>query len=268
MQCHVRTVCSTISTRSHREWPPVHLWLVFISQAEERGRARRRPAGLLGDCSREQWERSEVTGWRYDTDAVKNASVSFQATLYSMYGKTLYGDLLIKVLNSANGMLFPARRFWSCHVRIGIKLKAATQVCSPNQHVTYLRTAVWILHKFLSKYQKLRITIQGIMMLNIIYFFDILYVKLLVWMWKSDIHISGISRAKLNYDRRDKKKKKNTTIHALLDSEGVCMCPHVNTSVTSADACATVQHVCVCVCQLVWLVCFKSHRVHVSPAVH
>lgn len=80
-----------------------------------------------------------------------------------------------------NGM-FPAWHFWSCHVCIRIKLKAVTQVCSPNQHVTYLQTAVWILHKLLSKYQKLRITIQGIMMLNII--FEILYVKLLVWMWR------------------------------------------------------------------------------------
>lgn len=169
MQCHVRTVCSTISTQSHWEGSIVRLWLFLVVRQSNRNRLQTRTkktaAGLLVDCSQEQWERSEVTGWCYDTDAVK--MLVCRSRQHSICGKTLYGGILIKVLNSA--MVCFQHGTSDCVIcALELKSKAVTQVCSPNQHVTYLQTAVWILHKLLSKYQKLRITIQGITMLNII----------------------------------------------------------------------------------------------------
>ena len=133
MQCHVRTVCSTISAQNHWEWPAVHLWLCLLV----RQRNRDRP-----DCWWTAVRSSEsiVGQWCYDADAIK-----CQYVIPGNTSKTLYGCKLITVLQSA--MVF-------CHVSIRIQFKAVTRVCSPNQHVTYLQTAVWIQHKLLSKYHE------------------------------------------------------------------------------------------------------------------
>lgn len=58
MQCHVRTVCSTISSLSHCEWSIVDLWLFLVVRQRNGNRlqtwTQQTAAGLLVDCGEEQ----------------------------------------------------------------------------------------------------------------------------------------------------------------------------------------------------------------------
>lgn len=170
---------------------------VLRSQAEEQGEARTKhtAAGLLVDCSQEQWEHSEVTGWCYDTDAVKCRCVGPGNTLYAA---RLCGSVLVKVLNGAM-VCFQHGTSERVACALELKSKQSHRCFYPNQHVTYLHTAVWILHKLLSKYQKLRITIQSITMLNSIS--EKLLVKLLVWMWRVKPYRWCVTCRNVNYDQ-------------------------------------------------------------------
>lgn len=145
------TVCSTISTQSHSKWSIVCQWPFLLVRQRNGDRlqtwARQTAAGLLVDCSQEQWERSEVTGWCYDTDAV-NASVSFQATLYiqqdSMWRYTDQGA------KQCNGM-FPAWHSWLCRMCRRIKNRSShTGVFPPT---SMLLTCKQLFEYYTSSYQ-------------------------------------------------------------------------------------------------------------------
>lgn len=116
-----------------------------------------------------------------------------------------------------------------------LELKAVTRVCSPNQHVTYLQTAVWILHKLLSRYQKLRITIQGITVLNIIFENAVCeVVGMNVGEWNG---ISGTCKTEI----MTKRHYNSCTLRLC-----VCVCQHIHLSHLQMHVLGL--SICVCVC--------------------
>lgn len=90
MQCHVRTVCSTISTQSHWGWPLVHLWLLLGARQRNRNRLQTRTkqtaAGLQSGAVRAQWSDRMVL-WRWCSEMLVCGSRQ-----QSICGKTVAVD--------------------------------------------------------------------------------------------------------------------------------------------------------------------------------
>lgn len=129
---------------------------------------------------------------------------------------------------------------FDCMTCVRNKFKAVTQVWSPNKHVTYLQTAVWILHKLLLKYQKLRITIKAEKWSTLE---KTTSVKLLAYMWNIN-----------PYQMRFTCKTKLQRTHGLC-SDTAIVWRHAYLSVTSAAACVGFS---TCICAFVIRVFWES----------
>lgn len=223
---------------------------VFSSQAEEQGQAPDsdlidggRPAcRLQSGAVRAKWgDRMVLWHWC-------SKMLVCRSRQHSIYSKTIYGSILIKVLDSA--MVCFQHGTSDC-VMCASGSKSSHTGVFPQPACYLLANSCLNTTQAPIKIPKTKNYYSGRMMLNS---------NLRGCFWHECgewDYISGIARAKHKLWPKNKHYNPCT-----LSCECVPTC--IYTSVTSGDACVRAQHVCV----LVWLVCFECHRVHVSPTVH
>lgn len=143
MQCHVRTVCSRLVLIG------IECSRVFYGCLVIRQRNRDRLWTRVGGCSQQQWQQCEL--WHQ----CSKMSV-FQAILFTQQ------DFVWKyVTQMSTVQWFLSQKAFSCVVCVldFDSEQSHRYICPPDQCITYLQTAVWKLHKPLSKYQKLSIIV-------------------------------------------------------------------------------------------------------------